>query len=167
MSETDRKKEIEVIVSNWACPTQLDRIESMLQELLAHQNKPKRARNGSEEVTDTNYDFFWHHYPRKISKPTALNAWNRLNESQKQKVISVIPDWITAWRGTEKRFIPYPSTWLNQHRFDDDVDMAVPEEKVMPKTNKEWSDKAKELGIFARSGEPWSNFIERVKVEMR
>ena len=163
----DRQQEIEQIVSNWDEPTQLDRIENLLKELVAHKNKPKRAQNGSETVTDPAFDSFWAYYPRKVGKPTACSAWNGLNASQKHQVIKVIPDWVDAWRGKDKKFIPHPSTWLNQHRFNDDVDEAVPEEKEEPKTNQQWLDKAVELGIEARSGEPWSVLILRVKEAMR
>jgi hypothetical protein len=163
-----RQKEIEQVVSHWECPTQLDRIESMLKEVLSHINKQKRRRNGSDTATDTAFNSFWSYYPRKTSKPAAVRAWNGLNQTQKQKIISVIPDWVDAWKGKDKQYIPHPSTWLNQHRFNDDVDIAVPEEKESaPKTEKEWTNKAFELGIKPRTGEQWHELKERIKVAMR
>jgi hypothetical protein len=164
-----RQEEIEQVVSHWECPTQLDRIESMCKEILAHQNKQKRRGNGSHTVTDHAFDSFWDLYPRKVGKPAALKAWNGLNVDQKQKAAKAILVWVDAWyKTTDKQYIPHPSTWLNQHRFNDDVDMAVPEEKESaPKTEVEWNHKGLELGLHARNGESWHEWKERIKVEMR
>jgi hypothetical protein len=160
-------KKITIDVSKWDCPTQLDRIESKLDEILVLLTKKKRV-TGRKAIPDYAFVSFWSYYPRKTSKPAALRAWNGLNESQKQQIIKVIPDWVDAWRNTDKRFIPHPSTWLNQHRFDDDVDVAVPEEKkVMPKTDADWIQAGAIHNIFARTGESMTSFKRRVEVALR
>lgn len=69
------------------------------------------------------FDEFWEAYPRKTSKAEARKAWNKLkpNEELREKMLASIE----AWKGTdqwrEPRYIPHPSTWLNQERWNDEA----------------------------------------------
>lgn len=71
------------------------------------------------------FDRFWAAYPRKTGKEPARRAWKKLSpdlrlcrvmaaalERQKQS-----PD----WRRENGRYIPYPATWLNQRRWEDEL----------------------------------------------
>jgi hypothetical protein len=70
------------------------------------------------------FEQFWKAYPRKTGKKKALEAFKKLNPTEpllyamlaaitKQKTW---PDWIRD----EGRYIPYPTTWLNQGRWMDE-----------------------------------------------
>lgn len=88
-------------------------------------HKPKQAVRASQKPSD-GFVEWWAEYPRKVEKKAAVSAWNKLNLTQKQTAIRVIPDWAKAWHGTEMRFIKMPATWLNKHCFDDPLEQAVP-----------------------------------------
>lgn len=66
---------------------------------------------------------FWSSYPRKIGKPKAQAAWKRLVKAKvdPQTIIDGCTRWATyyAQARTEERFIPHPTTWLNDARYDD------------------------------------------------
>ncbi len=66
---------------------------------------------------------FWSSYPRKIGKPKAQAAWKRLVKAKvdPQTIIDGCTRWATyyAQARTEQRFIPHPTTWLNDARYDD------------------------------------------------
>lgn len=66
---------------------------------------------------------FWSSYPRKIGKPKAQAAWKRLTKAKvdPQTIIDGCERWATyyAQARTEQRFIPHPTTWLNDARYDD------------------------------------------------
>lgn len=74
-----------------------------------------------------NFDLFWSLYPRKVAKKAALKVWNRLSEVEKKKAIDVLPDHVKAWADKELQYIPHPTTWLSQGRYDDELEVDVSE----------------------------------------
>lgn len=69
------------------------------------------------------FDEFWQNYPTKVAKPAALKAWKRLKPSQtlqdtisRDLAIRMVNDrrWIEG-------FIPNPATYLNQARWEDEI----------------------------------------------
>jgi hypothetical protein len=68
------------------------------------------------------FELFWQSYPRKVGKKAALNAWNKATD--KPHVDDVIKA-VTAqkagkeWMKEGGQYIPHPTTWLNQGRWND------------------------------------------------
>lgn len=71
------------------------------------------------EVDISAFDVFWTCYPRKVAKPAALKAWKALrpDDALADRMISVIQ--ATQW-SPEQKYIPHPSTWLNERRWEDE-----------------------------------------------
>ena len=74
--------------------------------------------------TSDGFDLFWGQYPRKIGKKAALKSWHAAKDKPDlPRILSALaaakqsPDW-TKENG---KFIPHPATWLNQGRWDDEV----------------------------------------------
>lgn len=68
---------------------------------------------------------FWEEYPKKVAKPKALAAWKKQKPDlaaclSALSVAKTSPDWMK----NGGQFIPYPATWLNGRRFEDE--QAVP-----------------------------------------
>ncbi len=72
------------------------------------------------------FDLFWETYPKKMAKMDAAKAWeahkcnliaDKIMESVKAHINS------KPWKKDEGEFIPHPTTFLNQHRWDDEVEM--------------------------------------------
>lgn len=67
------------------------------------------------------FNAFWDIYPRHTGgKPGARRAWNR---AIKVAAPTVIADAALRFREDPNRldeFTPHPTTWLNQHRWEDD-----------------------------------------------
>jgi hypothetical protein len=109
------------------------------------------------------FDEFWKLYPRKVAKRDAQKAFSKLNVKEQFDAIKAIENHIKHWklRETESQFIPHPSTWLNQGRWEDELDFTVKEVKKEMKvadqparSTAKWFDtvagvmeKGKELGI--------------------
>jgi hypothetical protein len=76
-------------------------------------SSPRGDADGFEE--------FWKAYPRKVGKGAALASWRKAKPPL-DAVLTAIrkarqsPDWLKD-RGA---FIPHPSTWLNQSRWEDE-----------------------------------------------
>lgn len=67
---------------------------------------------------------FWTAYPRKVSREDAWIAWKKLHvdEPLLQQMLAAIA-WQTTsdqWTRDGEAYIPYPATWLNQRRWEDE-----------------------------------------------
>ena len=69
-----------------------------------------------------NFDDFWKLYPRKVAKVVAVRSWKRLTKKEVNKIEEVLPKQLKAWDKKEIQFIPHAGTWLNQKRFDDEIE---------------------------------------------
>jgi hypothetical protein len=89
---------------------------------LSKRNKlPSPFSNGGEN----GFDAFWMRYPRKVGKKAALAKWKALKRSGHlpplEKVLAAVESQKTwdQWQRDEGQFIPHPTTWLNEGRWDD------------------------------------------------
>jgi hypothetical protein len=103
------------------------------------------------------FEQFWKLYPRKVAKRDAQKAFNKLNVKEQYDAIKAIENHIKHWtlRETESQFIPHPSTWLNQGRWEDELDFTVKE--VKPK-----EVKTLERDKQARSTAKWFDSVAGV-----
>jgi hypothetical protein len=68
---------------------------------------------------------FWDAYPKKVGKGAAAKSWNDKIEKPDQTVHQILDalEWQKRshdWTRDEGRYIPYPSTYLNQRRWEDE-----------------------------------------------
>lgn len=90
-----------------------------------NQNKEHEETRAREEKTPPGFDRFWEAYPRKTAKQEAIKAFEKLKpdamlietmvkavERQKQSA---------QWQEDGGRYIPHPATWINQHRWEDEL----------------------------------------------
>lgn len=93
--------------------------------------KIKNKEKEKEKKIDCANKFvtFWDAYPRKVSKDAAQKAFEKLSPDddlfynilqaiQKQKQSE-------QWQEDGGQYIPYPATWLNQKRWQDEVKPAA------------------------------------------
>ena len=88
-----------------------------------------------KEIT---FQEFYGLYPRKVGRFLAEKSFKKLNKRNRQLAYEGLIKYIKFWESnkTEKQFIPHPSTWLNQKRWDDELESLdeVVEEKFVNKT---------------------------------
>ena len=93
---------------------------------------PTRTRE-EKSPDDSLFALFWNAYPRKEGKENARKAFSKLNVDgglmdillkaiEKQKGSA-------QWQESGGQFIPYPATWLNGKRWEDEVKPASAVEK--------------------------------------
>lgn len=75
----------------------------------------------------TAFDDWWLTYPRKIGKPAAQRAWNRITRKgvdvdAVEVLVVALRQWNDHWTKakTETQYVPHAATWLNQERYNDD-----------------------------------------------
>lgn len=86
------------------------------------------------------FDFFYSLYPRHESKSTARKAWNKLNPSAElQKIMLealMKQKKSEQWNRDNGKFIPYPATWINQRRWEDEINVEDPTESMFDRVKK-------------------------------
>lgn len=88
-------------------------------------------KEGKEiEKGDDGFERFWKLYPRKVGKGQALRIWkkiapmNGLCETICRQVEAACKT--KQWQKEGGEYIPHPSTWLNQSRWEDDYSSTTP-----------------------------------------
>jgi len=77
-----------------------------------------------EPITNkqVNIEFFifWDLYNKKVgSKAKCIKRWNLLTDKERDKIIETIPNFKDSI--TDMKFQPYPETYLNQERWNDEI----------------------------------------------
>ena len=100
------------------------------EEQTASKNKDKnknKIKNKNKcyitrETRDTAFDTFWVAYPRKVGKDAARKAFAKVEVPVETLVAALERQRCsTQWTEEGGRFIPNPSTWLNQGRCEDEL----------------------------------------------
>lgn len=81
-------------------------------------------RKREKSVFSDGFDDFWSAYPRPVKKKTAFEVWSKLkpDEELRKKIIADINRRKSSeWSNIEERYIPHPSTYLNQRRWEDEI----------------------------------------------
>jgi uncharacterized protein YdaU (DUF1376 family) len=72
-----------------------------------------------------NFVDFWKAYPRKVAKPEAVKAWQKIAPDAALAAATLAGverhKKSKQWLRDEGEYIPHPSTFLNQRRWDDEV----------------------------------------------
>lgn len=83
----------------------------------------------AEKTTlDVRFDEFWMKYPKKVGKGDARKSWKRIKPDKDlfSKIMESLDKAKNCdqWKREKGRFIPNPSTWLNQERWEDEVSIS-------------------------------------------
>lgn len=129
-------------------------------------NYTSASRRGAH---DESFEEFWSEYPRKVSKPAALKAWNKLkpDEDLIEQIMSGLEKWRNSddWARDNGQYIPYPATWLNGRRWEDDV-RSSGERKPQSTPVRQVSGQQYQQRDYSGEQEYWMNrMIEEIKKE--
>lgn len=83
----------------------------------------------------TGFDAFYAAYPRKIAKGAARKAWEKAERREPDLLAKCLDAlaWQTVstqWTKDGGEFVPYPATYLNQERYDDENPDAAHEARL-------------------------------------
>lgn len=114
----------------------------------------------------TTFAEFYQAYPRKMARKEAERAWNRMTPEERERAMEALPNHVRYWDATNtgREFIPYPASWLNGARYDDEVEMPSIPERVVAwwASDKGVEEKGREMGIRPRPGESAGEYKARV-----
>lgn len=91
-------------------------------------NNPGReivlVRNIEQTIAD--FEEWWKVYPRKVGKYKASPAFAKAcHITNFDELMEATKRFAKACEGQDKQFIPHPTTWLNQQRWNDDISSKV------------------------------------------
>ena len=89
----------------------------------------KRNKKGNEttKIAKERFETFWKEYPKKINRAKAL-MWFEKN-SPDDETFNIMIEKLKAYKNTKQwqkdngQFIPYATTWLNQKRWEDEIEV--------------------------------------------
>lgn len=99
------------------------------QEPITNNQEPKVKHTPTPpSAAAIGFDEFWSAYPLKKAKATAEKAWAKLkpNAELGATILSAIATHRASieWQRDGGQYIPHPTTWLNQRRWEDEVTHA-------------------------------------------
>jgi len=125
-----------------------------------HPENTPRARKGGRS---TDFDAFWSAYPRKVGKDAATKAFakavRRITDADPLAVIlagieRALPGW------DEPDFIPHPTTWLNQGRWEDEAPTPAKTRPERPANDRSDRFTAKQSNYDAAfAGAEWADQV--------
>ncbi len=106
---------------------------STVRARLGHETKKvKKVKNKDTNSPLDGFEQFWKAYPKRKAKDAAEKAWRTVGAGN-----GLLPAILAAvetqkssvdWKREDGRFIPYPATWLNQRRWQDEPTQPVVED---------------------------------------
>lgn len=107
------------------CPN-LSAPEKSPQKKRTEEKNEKKPTKKNSPGADVLFDRFWNAYPKKKGKEAARRAWTKLSPDMSLcRVMAKALDrqrQSQDWQREEGRYIPYPASWLNGRRWEDEPD---------------------------------------------
>ncbi len=94
--------------------------------------KTKIKSKRSKEELEKKFIEFWDKYPKKVSKKNAKKVFLKLNPSDEQleKIYKALENQKKSKQWQDKQYIPYPATWLNGERWEDETDTTAKQNNI-------------------------------------
>lgn len=87
------------------------------------------SKKEQEEKYLQMFDEFWKLYPKKKDKANARKKWLKLKPDDElfETIISALKKQIQSeqWQKDNGQYIPYPTTWINGERWEDEIKEAA------------------------------------------
>lgn len=81
----------------------------------------KNVKNERNNISIAQFEEFWKAYPKKRSKENCLKWYlkNKPSEEEQKQILLAIAFFKNDKQWKDEQYIPYPSTFLNQKRWED------------------------------------------------
>jgi len=103
------------------------RAEAGKKGAMARWQTDSKPMAGKERKGKESFAIFWHRYPRKVAKQKAMQVWLKLSPDEKlmKEIMDGLEKYIKSdgWKRDDGRYIPHPTTFLNQRRWEDEIDV--------------------------------------------
>lgn len=124
-------------------------------------NNPPKSPKGEPE----GFAEFYAAYPNKVARPSAAKAFAKVTAPLGVLLAAIEKQKRTpAWRKDKGQFIPMPATWLNNERWNDQIEGSDGDEYEWHQSRSGVERKAAEFGIapWNEMEEQWPTYRQRV-----
>ena len=119
------------------------------------------SESEKRKAHERRFNEFWTAYPRKVSKPAARKAFDKVKPDDdllKTMLTAIAKQKLSdQWTKDNGQYIPHPATWLNNQRWLDELPVA--KQKVLPAQDFQQRDysgvQAEEMRKLAREMEEY------------
>lgn len=130
---SSKKDTLFVIKDNEKITLEENRIEENRRD---NTNTPAVADKVDPPIYSKEFLSFWNSYPNKKGKGFALKAWKKIKgvNNLTKKIIASVEEHITKdpqWKKDNGQFIPHPATFLNQTRWEDEIEVETVKEEIV------------------------------------
>ena len=93
-----------------------------------HSKETHIKETHSKDSVSSNFKEFYTAYPRKVARASAEKVFRKCEASLLPEMLKAIEKHKNTeqWQKDNGKFIPYPATWLNQRRWEDEVKEKPP-----------------------------------------
>lgn len=74
-----------------------------------------------KKAEDEKFNEFWRIYPKRVAKKSAQRAWAKIKDPDLERIVKGIENWMTTQQWQDPERIPYPATFLNGERWEDEI----------------------------------------------
>jgi len=84
----------------------------------------KNNKNNKKELYTSNFLNFWEQYPKKVGKGSAFTSYKKIKEPTPslKTILESVSCQKKSDQWQDRQYIPNPATWLNQRRWEDELD---------------------------------------------
>jgi hypothetical protein len=93
----------------------------VLEEPRVVSERNHNTKEDTKEIYMSSFELFWNLYPRKVSKKKTLSIFLKIDLKEFDDIVKGVRNLINT--NTEIKYIPHPSTWLNQERWKDELEI--------------------------------------------
>ena len=120
--------------TNWIAPKELPRNSQGTPKVVVDKEKKREEK---EEDKEQDFFRFWSLYPKKKAKEKAFQAFKKLDikNGLLEKILKAIEKQKHSdqWKKDNGQFIPFPATWLNGKRWEDQDGVTFAKKERTPK----------------------------------
>lgn len=114
---------IEIIDENGECYHDASVMQADASNVL-DQRREEQRREENIYTPENKFDEFWEIFPRRVAKKAAQKKYDAAVKSgvSEEAIINGAKSYAKACKGKDMQYIAHPATWLNQGRWEDEVD---------------------------------------------
>lgn len=89
------------------------------------------------------FNEFWSLYPRRVSKRTAQKAWDKeTKQTAPEIILAGLRRQLPHLASRDVQFIPHASTWLNQGRWEDEIQPVQSKKRTVADAAREFIERS-------------------------
>lgn len=124
-----------ITIENWGLYQSREENQQSEQQRPNKELTPNKNNKNEKKLYIGHFDTFWKAYPKKVGKAAAEKSFKKLmvDKDLLDIMLKAIENQKQSRQWQDKQFIPNPSTWLNQKRYEDEIEEE--QEEVLKQTD--------------------------------